>query len=213
MNASMVPFEAASKQSNCGMIWPPGKTSIRNRPPLISSTTFASRWAAPWSMSSAGGQVVDIRHWTFGCAMTWGASTMAAAAAAAITPPAFAMNLRRSLIMLTPSLGLRGTMRRFRARVRDVNRNAGGRRRRWEEAGRGKAVQVRAGFVASLAVTGPLMPRRYLGTSAGTVGWVICIIRQSGTFRSCPASIGGTAPCVNLRWGLTLPAVHRRRSA
>jgi len=30
------------------MIWPPGKTSIRNRPPLVSSTTFASRWAAPW---------------------------------------------------------------------------------------------------------------------------------------------------------------------
>ena len=47
MNASIVPFEAASKQSSGGMIWPPGKTSIRNRPPLISSTTFASRWAAP----------------------------------------------------------------------------------------------------------------------------------------------------------------------
>jgi hypothetical protein len=54
------------------MIWPPGKTSIRNRPPLISSTTFASRWAAPSSMSSAGVQAVDIRHWTLGCAMTVG---------------------------------------------------------------------------------------------------------------------------------------------
>jgi hypothetical protein len=33
MNASMVPFEAASKHSNGCMIWPPGKTSMRNRPP------------------------------------------------------------------------------------------------------------------------------------------------------------------------------------
>ena len=79
MNASMVPCEAASKHSNGGMIWPPGKTSIRNRPPLISSTTFASRWAAPCSMSRAGVQVVDMRHWTFGWAMTLGASTTAAA--------------------------------------------------------------------------------------------------------------------------------------
>ena len=70
MNASMVPCEAASKHSNGCMIWPPGKTSIRNRPPLVSSTTFASRWAAPWSTSSAAVQAVDIRHWTFGCAMT-----------------------------------------------------------------------------------------------------------------------------------------------
>jgi hypothetical protein len=45
---------------------------------------------------------VDIRHWTFGCAMTLGASTMAAAAAAATTPPAVAMNLRRSVITLPP---------------------------------------------------------------------------------------------------------------
>src|SRR6266567_7567574 len=97
MNASIVPWEVASKQANGGMIWPPGKTSIRNRPPLVSSTTFASRWAAPWSTSSAGVQVVDIRHWTFGCAMTLGASTMAAAATAAIAPLAFAMNLRRSV--------------------------------------------------------------------------------------------------------------------
>jgi hypothetical protein len=70
MNDSMVPCEAASKQPSAGTIWPPGKTSIRKRPPLISSTTFASRWAPPWSTSSAGVQVVDIRHWTFGWAMT-----------------------------------------------------------------------------------------------------------------------------------------------
>ncbi len=62
MNASMVPFEAASKQPKSGMIWPAAKTSIRNRPPLISSTTFARRWATPWGTSSAGGQAVDIRH-------------------------------------------------------------------------------------------------------------------------------------------------------
>ena len=78
------------------MIWPAGKTSIRNRPPLVSSTTFASRWAPPCSTSSRGCQAVDIRHWTFGWAMTFGASTMAAAATAAIAPLAFAMNLRRS---------------------------------------------------------------------------------------------------------------------
>ena len=94
----------ASKHSNGAMIWPPGKTSIRKRPPLISSTTFPSRWAAPWSTSSAGVQAVDIRHWTFGWAMTFGASTTAAAPAAASTPPAFTMNLRRSTAMASFTL-------------------------------------------------------------------------------------------------------------
>jgi hypothetical protein len=55
MNASIVPWEAASKQANGVMICPPGKTSIRNRPPLVSSTILPSRWAAPWSWSSTGG--------------------------------------------------------------------------------------------------------------------------------------------------------------
>src|SRR6266436_3037381 len=59
MNASIVPCEVASKQPNVDMIWPPGKTSIRNRPPLVSSTTFASLWAAPWSTSSAAVQPVE----------------------------------------------------------------------------------------------------------------------------------------------------------
>src|SRR6185436_11748115 len=99
----MAPREVASKQSSGSMIWPPAKTSIRNRPPLISSTTFASRWAAPWSTSLARVQVVDIRHWTFGCAMTWGASTVAAAATAASAPPALTMNRRRSVIPLASS--------------------------------------------------------------------------------------------------------------
>src|SRR5713101_7972277 len=103
MNASMVPWEAASKQAKSDMIWPPAKTSIRNRPPLISSTTFASSRAAPWRLSSTGGQAVDIRHWTFGCAMTLGASTMAAAATAASAPPAFTMNLHRSVVTLSSS--------------------------------------------------------------------------------------------------------------
>jgi len=62
MKASILPCEVASKQSNGFMIWPPGKTSTRNRPSLVSSTSFASRCAAPWSTSSAGVQVVDIRH-------------------------------------------------------------------------------------------------------------------------------------------------------
>jgi len=38
--------------------------------------------------------VVGIRHWTFACAITLGASTVAAAATA-IIPLAFTMNLRR----------------------------------------------------------------------------------------------------------------------
>src|SRR6266536_298650 len=54
-------------------------------------------------MSNAAVKAVDIRHWTFGWAMTLGASTMAAEAAAATTPPAVAMNLRRSVITLPSS--------------------------------------------------------------------------------------------------------------
>src|SRR5438445_7618525 len=103
MNPSMVPFEAAAKHSNGCMIWPPGKTSILNRPPLVSSTIFANRWAAPWRMSFAGVQAVDIRHWIFGWAMTLGAWTMAPVATAAIAPLAVAMNLRRSVITLASS--------------------------------------------------------------------------------------------------------------
>src|SRR5438876_2488241 len=102
MKASMVPFDAASKQSSGGMIWPPGKTSIRNRPSLISSTTFASRSAVPCN-SFDRAQAVDIRHWIFGWAMTLGAWTMAPVATAAIAPLAVAMNLRRSVITLASS--------------------------------------------------------------------------------------------------------------
>src|SRR5262245_43047696 len=47
MNASIVPFDAASKHSNACTIWPLAKTSMRSRPLVVSSTTFASRWAAP----------------------------------------------------------------------------------------------------------------------------------------------------------------------
>src|SRR5262245_46604390 len=39
-----------------------------------------------------------MRHCTFGCAMTYGVSTIAAAVAATTTPPAVTMNRRRSLI-------------------------------------------------------------------------------------------------------------------
>src|SRR5438876_10496754 len=79
------------------MIWPPGKTSIRNRPPLVSSTTFASRSAAPWTMSDARVQAVDMRHWTFGCAMTLGGGS--APGAAALAPFAVARNWRRLFTM------------------------------------------------------------------------------------------------------------------
>src|SRR5262245_50367156 len=97
MNAWMsVPLEAASKHSNGGMIWPPGNTSMWNRPSLISSTIFAIRSAVVCT-SSALVQVVDMRHWTFGWAMTLGASTTAAAPAATRAPPVFTMNRRRSM--------------------------------------------------------------------------------------------------------------------
>jgi hypothetical protein len=42
MKASIVPLEAASKHSKGGMISPPARTSIRNRPPLISPTIRSS---------------------------------------------------------------------------------------------------------------------------------------------------------------------------
>src|SRR4029450_3945717 len=86
------------------MSWPPGKTSIRNRPPLISSTTFASFWAAPCSMSSVVGQAVAMRHWTLGCAMTFGASRIATAVTPANVPPVRAMKSRRAVVTLPPNL-------------------------------------------------------------------------------------------------------------
>src|SRR5215510_5274000 len=98
----MVPWDAASKQAKSGMIWPPGKTSIRNRPPLVSSTILANRSAAPSITSSRRGQDVDMRHWTFGWAMTLGTSTTVVVATAASVPAAFVRNLRRSVI--TPPL-------------------------------------------------------------------------------------------------------------
>src|SRR5262252_5245468 len=103
MKASILPWDAASKHSNGCMIWPPGKTSIRNRPPLVSSTIFPSLWAAPCSTSRDGVQDVDIRHWTFGWAITMGESMMAVATTAATRLPPVAMNLRRSLVMASSS--------------------------------------------------------------------------------------------------------------
>src|SRR5215831_11378231 len=103
MYASMVPLEVASKQSSGGMIWPPGKTSMRNRPLLISSTNLPNRWAVPCRWSRAGVQAVDIRHWIFGWAVTLGASATAAAVTRA--PPAFARNLRRAAFMRPPRSG------------------------------------------------------------------------------------------------------------
>src|SRR5262245_26833062 len=97
MKPSMVPWEVASKHAKSGMICPPAKTSIRNRPPLISSTIAEGRRAAPWRLSSWGGQAVDIRHWIFGCAMTFGAAT-AADAIAANAPLAARRNRRRARI-------------------------------------------------------------------------------------------------------------------
>src|SRR5262249_7528102 len=99
MKASIVPLEAASKHSNGCMIWPLGKTSIRKRPPLVSSTIFANSSAAPCRVSFAGVHVVGIRHWTFGCAIALGASMSAVAAAAIIAALVFARNFRRSVVI------------------------------------------------------------------------------------------------------------------
>jgi hypothetical protein len=54
----------------------------------------------------------------------------------------------------------------FRVRIRDVDWNAGGRTLRLEEGARRRPTQARAGFVASLAVTDSLTPRRDFGTFA-----------------------------------------------
>src|SRR5215813_6038519 len=103
MYPSMVPLEVASKHSNAGTIWPAGATSMRKRPPLISSTTLASRSAFPWSWSSTAVQLVDMRHWIFGWAMTLGASTIVAAATAVSAPLAVTRNRRRSVVIEPPS--------------------------------------------------------------------------------------------------------------
>src|SRR5262252_7762756 len=106
MKASMVPCEAAGKQSKAGMICPSPNVSILNRPPVASSTSFASRWAEPCITSRLVGQVVDMRHWNLGCAMTFGASTSAAAVIAASVPLAVTRNLRRSVVTWASSLNV-----------------------------------------------------------------------------------------------------------
>src|SRR5262245_2674339 len=95
--ASTVPLATPSKQSKIGMSWPPGKTSIRNRPPLVSSTALAILTAAPCSMSSVVGHAVTMRHWTFAWAITAGAPAMVVAATTAAAP-AFPRNARRAVI-------------------------------------------------------------------------------------------------------------------
>ena len=47
MKASTSPLEAALKHSSGGTIWPLGDTTIRKRPLVIPSTTFARCSAAP----------------------------------------------------------------------------------------------------------------------------------------------------------------------
>src|SRR5258705_3265949 len=89
------------------MICPPGKTSIRKRPPLMSATSLASRWAAPW-MVMAWVQLVDMRHWTLGWAMTLGLSRTVAAATAPMALVAVRRNLRRSDIRPPALRGLEG---------------------------------------------------------------------------------------------------------
>src|SRR5213594_146596 len=100
MKHSVVPWDAASKQPNAGISSPAANTWILSRPPLISSMILPRCWAEPCKTSSAGVHVVDIRHWNFGWAMTLGASTAAVAPATTSSPPAFTMNLRRTIPIL-----------------------------------------------------------------------------------------------------------------
>src|SRR5262249_59803157 len=97
------------KRSKGRASWPAGKISIRNRPPLISSTTCANRRAVVCDRADAG-QAVGMRHWTFGCAMTFGAP---AAASTAIVPPALVRKVRRAALLrglmgITALLGVAG---------------------------------------------------------------------------------------------------------
>ena len=87
MNASMVPCEAASKQSN-GWHDLATRKDLDPEPPAAPLLhDLRQTLGRALGTSSAGVQAVDIRHWIFGCAMTLGASTMAPAATAVIAPP------------------------------------------------------------------------------------------------------------------------------
>src|ERR1700730_8199753 len=90
----MVPWEQASKQAPVAMISPPACTWILRRPPLISSTMRAKRWAEARRRSRLGCHAVEIRHWTRDWAWTMGASREAAAPAATRAAP-LRMNRRR----------------------------------------------------------------------------------------------------------------------
>src|SRR5262245_38289650 len=81
-----------------------------------------------------------MRHWTFGCAMTFGASTTAAAVIAASVPPAVTRNLRRSLVTWASSLRFgQGHTAAVRA-VQVIRERSVRRPRTSEEAERGAVV-------------------------------------------------------------------------
>jgi hypothetical protein len=65
-----------------------------------------------------------MRHWILGWAMTWGASVSEAVAAAATSPPAVAMNLRRWVVTL-PSLRDRARHRYLASQVSDGRTGSG----------------------------------------------------------------------------------------
>jgi hypothetical protein len=75
-----------------------------------------------------------------------------------MAPPAFTMNLRRSVVTLISSLELRSAMRLWKTGAQDVEKRSGS----WAEEIGADGRQAR---VPSLAVSGPLMLHRLHGTS------------------------------------------------
>src|SRR5438309_9636996 len=121
MNDSIVPCEQASKQPKGGISSPPANTWIFSLPPLISSVIFAIFCAAPCRTSSAGVHVVDMRHWNRCCAITFGASASATAAA----PVAIAVFFRKFLRSIKSSVRERvGSARRAREHSIGPNESA-----------------------------------------------------------------------------------------
>jgi hypothetical protein len=64
------PVEAASKHAKRGMIWPPAKTSMRKPPAAHLLDDLRQSLGRALKHVERGGQAVDIRHWTFGWAIT-----------------------------------------------------------------------------------------------------------------------------------------------
>jgi len=90
---------------------------------------------------------------------------MAAAATAAIAPPAFTMNLRRSVVTWPSSLLLPTMTSASQTEALCVRWDIGKLICRWVGAAPRRLARMGTGLGASLAVSGPLLLRRDRGTS------------------------------------------------